>query len=119
MPSSFSEQIIEADSTPHHHLDVRLWSPDDESGYGTPPQGFTPDPGADWVTYTVQFPHPMEATGDAFELITAPEAALRTSDALLGLLARAGRGDAVYVEQLYEHLAWPELPAGPNPTIFP
>jgi len=106
--------VFEADYNPHHHLDVRLWSPDDESGYGPPPQGFTPDPGSDWVTYTVQFPHPMEATGDAFELITAPEAALRTSDALLGLLARAGRGDAIYVEQLYEHLAWPELPAGPN-----
>ena len=104
-------EIFEADCDPDHHADVSLWGPDNVLGYGAPPPGFTPDTGGDWMTYTVQFPQPLVTTGTWFELVTAPESALRTGDALLGLVARAGAGDAVYVEQLYEHATWGD---GPN-----
>jgi hypothetical protein len=107
-------EVFEADCDPAHHADISRWAPDNPFGYGLPPPGFTPHPGEDWVTYTVQFPNLVTVPGTGFELVTAPEAALRGSDGLLGLVARAGAGDAVYVEQLYEHLAW-----GANPTDDP
>jgi hypothetical protein len=56
----------------------------------------------------------LATTGDWFELVTAPESALRSSDALLGLMARAGAGDGVYVEQLYEHPDWGDPVSAPN-----
>ena len=42
----------------------------------------------------------------SFELVQCPENCLRRSDALLGLVARAGAGDKVLVEQLYEYTHW-------------
>ncbi|MFW6116060.1 MAG: phospholipase D-like domain-containing protein, partial [Chloroflexota bacterium] len=107
-------EVFEADCDPDNHADVTLWAYDNALGYGAPPAGFTPDPGRDWVTYTVRFPETMTAWGTWFELITAPEAALRSSDGLLGLVARAGGGDAVYVQQLYERADWGDPVSGPN-----
>jgi len=106
--------MFQADCDPDNHPDISLWGPGNVMGYGPPPPGFTPDTGGDWVTYTVQFPQPLEATGTWFELVTAPESALRTSDALLGLVARAGAGDVVYVEQFYEHPDWGDPVSAPN-----
>ncbi|HID06106.1 MAG TPA: hypothetical protein EYP10_03050, partial [Armatimonadetes bacterium] len=94
------------------HTDLRAWSPAD-GDYGPPPPEFTPVLSAtDATTYTVVFSQPLTLS-DAFEyeLFTAPEAALRQRDALLGLLARADAGDAVYVEQLDERAAWGDDPA--------
>jgi phosphatidylserine/phosphatidylglycerophosphate/cardiolipin synthase-like enzyme len=99
-------EVFQADHDPANHADITAWGPDSGFGYGLPSPGFTPDPGEDWVTYTVQFPNPVAVAGTGFELVTAPEAALRGSDGLLGLVGRAGAGDAVYVEQLYEHREW-------------
>jgi uncharacterized repeat protein (TIGR01451 family) len=107
-------EIFEADCDPENHADVSLWGPDNVLGYGSPPPDFVPDTGEDWMTYTVQFPQPLATTGDWFELVTAPESALRSSDALLGLMARAGAGDGVYVEQLYEHPDWGDPVSAPN-----
>ena len=99
-------QVFEADCDPAHHDDITTWAPDNDFGYGLPPPGFTPYAGEDWVTYTVQFSSTVTATGVEFELVTAPEAALRGTDGLLGLVSRAGHGDEVLVEQLYEHRQW-------------
>jgi len=107
-------EIFRADCDPAAHSDIILWSTDNPLGYGPPPAGFTPDPGTDWITYTVQFTRPLVTAGDWFELITAPEAALRTTDGLLGLVARAGAGDRVYVEQLYEYPHWGDPVSAPN-----
>jgi hypothetical protein len=107
-------EVFQADCDPDHHADVSLWGPDNALGYGPPPPGFTPDTGGDWMTYTVQFPQTLATTGDWFELVTAPESALRSSDALLGLVARAGAGDGVYVEQLYEYPDWGSPTSSPN-----
>ncbi|HDQ71193.1 MAG TPA: DUF11 domain-containing protein [Chloroflexi bacterium] len=106
--------IFEADCDPENHADVSPWGPDNLLGYAAPPPDFTPDTGGDWTTYTVQFSQTLATTGDWFEMVTAPESALRTSDGLLGLIARAGAGDGVYVQQLYEHAAW-----GDNPIDAP
>ena len=107
-------EVFDADHDPDNHADLTPWAYDCELGYGPPPPDFAPDVGQDWVTYTVHFPETMVAQGTWFELVTAPEAALRTSDALLGLVARAGAGDAVYVQQLYERLHWGDPVYGPN-----
>jgi uncharacterized repeat protein (TIGR01451 family) len=107
-------EIFQADCDPANHADITTWAPDNAFGYGLPSPGFTPAPAADWVTYTVQFSDPVTAPGTAFELVTAPEAALRRSDGLLGLVARAGAGDTVDVEQLYERRQW-----GAEPTDDP
>ena len=106
-------EIFQADCDPAHHLDVTLW-PDEDLGLGPPPAGFAPEPAPDWVTYTVQFSDTVTAPGTHFELVTAPEAALRAGDALLGLVGRAGPGDAIYVEQLYEHLTWSDAALNPR-----
>jgi hypothetical protein len=107
-------EVFQADCDPDHHADVSMWGPGNISGYESPPPGFAPDTGEDWMTYTVQFPQTLATTGDWFELVTSPESALRSSDALLGLVAQAGAGDVVLVEQLYEYPDW-----GDNPTDSP
>ena len=112
-------EVFEADCDREYHQDVDPWGPDNVLGYADPPPGFTPDLGSDWITTTVHFTVPL-AGADAtdLELLTAPESALRTSDALMGLLSRAGSGDEVCVEQLYEHRQWGSQGApAPNPRL--
>jgi uncharacterized repeat protein (TIGR01451 family) len=106
--------VFHADCDPDNHADISLWGAGNALGYAEPPPGFTPDVGGDFVTYTIQFPQTLATTGDRFELVTAPESALRSDDALLGLVGRAGAGDAVYVEQLYEYADWGDPVDAPN-----
>lgn len=105
-------QVFEHDLDPAHHVDLRPWS-SSSSDYGPPPPDFTPVMSVtDYTTYTVVFNDPLTLDGTFdFELFTAPEASLRQSDALLGLLARAGAGDQVYVEGLDERAHWGADPA--------
>lgn len=107
-------EVFQADCDPHNHADVNLWGTGNVLGYAGPPPGFTPDVGGDFITYTVQFSQTLVTTGDWFELVTSPEGALRNGDALLGLLARAGAGDFVYVEQLYEYADWGHPDSAPS-----
>jgi hypothetical protein len=59
--------------------------------------------------------------GHTFQVIHAPEHPMRIGDGLLGLLARAGAGDAVLIEQLDEPLYWgssdSNVIADPNPRL--
>jgi uncharacterized repeat protein (TIGR01451 family) len=107
-------EIFAADCDPAAHADISRWGPGNPFGFGPPPPGFTPSSGADWLSYTVQFPQPVVATGSELTLLSAPESALRSSDALLGLVARAGAGDAVYVEQMIEPPHWGNPDSAPN-----
>jgi phosphatidylserine/phosphatidylglycerophosphate/cardiolipin synthase-like enzyme len=107
-------ELFEADCDPASHADIRLWGPDSPFGLGPPPPGFLPEVGGDPTTYTVQFPVPLVVAADTFELISAPESALRTSDALLGLVGRAGSGHVVLFEQLYEYADWGDPVSAPN-----
>ena len=123
--------IFAADLDPAHHRDLFRWQdapyvsgsgvPTDT--FGRPPLGFTPVYTSGGITYTARFSAPLKLSGRfTFELFTAPEAALRQRDALLGLLGQAGAGDELYVEMLYERAHWGMLdgedPASaPNPRL--
>ncbi|MCZ7668948.1 MAG: hypothetical protein M5U34_18010 [Chloroflexi bacterium] len=53
-----------------------------------------------------------------FELVQSPENSLREVDALLGLVNRAGAGDEVWVQQLYERPFWGSNAINdPNPRL--
>ena len=105
-------RVFALDLDPAHHADIRRWNGGQVGEYGLPDPAYTPVVTTpDWVTSTVRFPTPLTAHGAwTFELFTAPEAALRSSDALLGLVGQAGAGDVVYVEQMYEYVDWGEDP---------
>jgi uncharacterized repeat protein (TIGR01451 family) len=107
--------VFDRDLDPTHQADLVSWSPTG-SDYGPPSADFTPTISVtDYTTYTVMFSAPLTLAGSFdFELLTAPEAALRQSDALLGLLARAADGDEVYVETMDERAHW-----GANPMDDP
>jgi len=113
--------IMDADIAPGIHADVWTWDPADPT-LGAPPAGFTPDYTSGGTFYPVQKPQPLWTTGAfTFQLIHAPEQALRDQDSLLGLVNRAGAGDTVLVEQLYEHTYWgaesSNVDADPNPRL--
>ncbi len=109
-------EIFAYDCDPAHHNDLLRWNsnPAYADKYGLPllpPDLSIPD----GVSYTVRFPTPLTVSGDfAFELFTAPDAALHQSDALLGLVNRAGAGDTVLVQQAYEYVDW-----GTDPETAP
>lgn len=108
-----AEVIFDRDRAPVH-ADIARW-PNATYGFGTPPMGYVPITVSGGATTTVRFPMPHVLTDATYlELFTAPEAALRQSDALLGLLSRAGAGDEVYVEQMYEYPDWGDPVTAPN-----
>ncbi len=94
------------------HTDIVRWG---SSVFVDPPPDYTPITTSGGTTTTVLFPAPQVLTdATQFELFTAPEASLRQSDALLGLVARARAGDEVYVEQMYEYPNWGDDLTAPN-----
>ena len=98
--------IIDADIAPGVHRDVWAWDPADPT-LGAPPAGFVPSYESGGDFYPVRKPAPLATQGIfTFQLIHSPEQALRDQDSLLGLVNRAGAGDTVLVEQLYENLYW-------------
>ena len=103
--------IFDLDLDPAHHNDLVRWNTAFLDKYGEPTPEMVDLSQPDAITYTVRFSQPLVVHGTfPFELVTAPEAALRQSDALLGLVGRAGAGDKVYVEQLYEYATWGDSP---------
>jgi phosphatidylserine/phosphatidylglycerophosphate/cardiolipin synthase-like enzyme len=122
-PSVVAElnEIMDADIAPGVHGDVWAWDPADPT-LGAPPAGFVPSYDSGGVAYPVQKPTPLVTRGVfTFQLIHSPERALRDQDSLLGLVNRAGAGDTILVEQLYEQLFWgstsSNVTADPNPRL--
>ena len=75
-----------------------------------------PEARGDLSGYTVQKPSPLTVTGPlTFEVVQAPEHALRTADALIGMVRHAGAGDAVLVQQQYDYVNWSGNK--PNPRL--
>lgn len=109
-----AQDIWAHDFDPVNHNDLRRWDAVDDA----PPPGFAPDYTTGGTGYMVQFPTPLTLNGAfSFEVVQAPENALRSGDSLLGMVARAGVGGMVLVEQLYEHKYWG--PSSSNPDDDP
>ncbi|MGC9357796.1 MAG: phospholipase D-like domain-containing protein, partial [Anaerolineae bacterium] len=103
-------QIFAMDCDPNNHRDILRWNTPGYPQYGQPSLAYNPTI-PNGISDTIRFPEPftLHRTFN-FEIFTAPEAALRHSDALLGLLARAGKGDRIYAEQLDEPVDWGSHP---------
>ncbi len=113
--------IMDADIAPATQRDVWAWDATDAS-LGAPPSDFSPSYESGGTFYPIQAPQPLITEGEfTFQVIQAPEGALRTQDSLLGLLNRAGAGDTVLVEQLYEQTYFgstnSSVTADPNPRL--
>ena len=96
---------------------------DDLVPYGTAPfiatPGFVPLPEPDWTTYSTPFSVTLPLTASDFTLLQSPENTLRDSDGLLGLIGRAGAGDAIAVMQMDEPYTWTDGvgAVGLNPRV--
>ncbi len=102
------QAIFDADFDPDHHQDITPWDINDPV-YGAPPIGFVPSDESGGITYTVRYPEPVTYQGTfQFEIVQSPESSLRDQDSLLGLIAQAGAGDTILVEQLDERPYWGE-----------
>lgn len=116
-----AEAIFDDDLDAAAHVDLFRWTAED-ARYGAPSLHFEPVTTTGGVSYTIRYPRPVSFDGRfAFELLHAPENALRDRDALLGLLNRAGRGDVILVQQLTERPHWgpsnSDPVADPNPRL--
>ncbi len=108
-------QVFALDFDPAHHADLLRWNTGYTDKYGMPVPDLVDLSIPDMMSYTVHFPQPLVVHGAFdFEFLTSPEASLRRSDSLLGLVARAGAGDTVYVQQMYEFSDWAD---SPNPRL--
>lgn len=98
------QATITRDLDPEHHADVRRWGTNADD---FPPFGFVPDYSDGGRAYMPIAPVPFQRIGVfPIELVQCPENCLRSSDALLGLVQRAGQGDTLSIEMLYEYLFW-------------
>ncbi len=113
--------VMDADIAPGTQRDIWAWDPADPK-LGAPPPDFVPSYESGGTFYPIQAPQPLFSEGTfTFQVIQSPEHALRTVDSLLGLVSRAGPGDTVLVEQMYEQLYWgaegSTIAADPNPRL--
>ncbi len=120
-PIAHLKDVFAHDLDPGHHRDLRRWSAADPQ-YGAPPITFTVSFTSGGQTYPIQFPQPFVLTDDFnFEIVQSPENSLRDTDALLGMVAHAGGGSRVLVEQLYEYQYWGPTSShpisDPNPRL--
>jgi phosphatidylserine/phosphatidylglycerophosphate/cardiolipin synthase-like enzyme len=115
--------LAAADLDPTHHADLWRWAADDPK-YGPPPAGFVPAAPVDGALYQPVHPKPLVARGPVVvQLLPAPEAGLLPAPrgGVLGLVAAAGPGDTVLVEQLFERQHWGAVAdtaeSAPNPRL--
>jgi cardiolipin synthase A/B len=95
-------------------IDIHRWHVD-HPVFGPPPSNFVPITETGGVGYMVRYPETAVIHGTfPFELIQAPENALRDTGGLLGLVNRAGMGDTVLVQQLTERPYWGTSTSNPQ-----
>ena len=116
--------LFTADLDPAHHADLLRWNAADPK-YGLPPAGFTPDPASGGSGYTLVRAEPLRLVGQwQAEFVQSPETSLLPADTggLLGMIARAGPGDVVLAQQLYERHHWGAAAStpdtAPNPRLL-
>jgi len=113
--------IWEADFDPLSHRDLLRWDADD-SNYGSPGLGSRPITLSGGVSYPVSFLEPTVLSGTfSYGIVQSPENGLADPAGLLHLLARAGQGDTILVEQLREKPHWGSSGSNsiddPNPRL--
>ncbi len=107
----WARDLIARDLDPMAHVDLRPFQPRDPDR-GAPAPDFEPERASGGTGYAPIAPEALVVDGSfAFDLVTAPENALAPAAGLLGLLARAGPGDEVLVQQLDEPVWWGAGPA--------
>lgn len=116
--------VFEADLDPVHHLDVFRWNATDPK-YGPPPAGFAPSTQSGGAGYALVHPQSLTVQGAyRAQVVQSPETSLLPPAAggLLGMVGRAGNGDVVLVQQLYERVHWGPSAAtpdrAPNPRLL-
>jgi phosphatidylserine/phosphatidylglycerophosphate/cardiolipin synthase-like enzyme len=109
------------DSDPDRHRDVMAYG--HAPRYVVPPS-YTPvySTGGGGYAYMAPYSATVPAfEADHWEIVHAPETALRLSDGLIGLILKAGAGDEVLVEQMSEPVHWgggsSDVPSDPNPRL--
>ncbi len=108
-------QSIMAADRDRAHADVETWGTPPFVG---PPPGFVPDPSPEGWSYPAPFTTPLTLSGTmTLEMIHSPENSLRSDTGPISLLAAAGPGDDLLVEQLSERKFWG--PQGSNPAQDP
>ncbi len=102
---AYAKHLFSIDLDPNWE-DIFRWKAAD-SKYGAPPSGFSPDRTSGGTAYQILKPAPLALHGNFnFEIIQSPENSLRNIDSLLGLIAKAGAGDTVLVEEMEEQAWW-------------
>jgi cardiolipin synthase A/B len=114
-------QIFATDWAPDRFRDLRPFDPNHEK-YGAPPEDFVLPEHPIYDLPESPFREAQTFSGEArFQVVSAPENALRPDDGLLALIGRTGAGDEILVEQLYEHRNWGMTTsnpiADPNPRL--
>lgn len=116
---AWARALVARDLDPDLHVDVRPFQPRDPER-GAPAPDYGPDRASGGAGYRPVAPAPLRARGPlAFEWVTAPENAVHPTAGLLGLLARAGGGDEVLVQQLDEPVWWGDGPAEGDAALNP
>lgn len=115
------QTIFADDFDPDSHQDLLAWQAD-HAVYGSPRPGFEPVTATGGTTYTVRHATPRAFQGAFdFELLQAPENALRPESTFLALLEQAGTGDKILVQQLSERPHWgaksSDSLTDPNPRL--
>ncbi len=117
------QALLAADFDPQHHPDLFRWSVADPK-YGGPPAGFVPNTDTGGSGYQLVHAQPLTFTGAlAAEIVQSPDTSLLPVDqgGLLAMVGRAGAGDQVLVQQLYERVHWggsSDTPqSAPNPRL--
>ena len=109
--------LFAADWAPDRFLDLRSYDPADPK-YGAPPADYSPPPPPEYEVEDSPFVVPLSFHGIThFSVVSAPENALRPDGGLLALISRAGPGDELLLQQLYEQRHWG--PASSNPLADP
>lgn len=118
--------LFQDDLDPANHRDLFRWTASDPK-YGAPPAGFVPITQSGGNFYGPVIAQPARAEGVlTAQFVQAPEAGLSppAHGGLLGMVALAGPGDTVLVQQLYERVRWgssadtPETAPNPRLTAY-
>ena len=114
-------QIFAMDWSPNRFFDLHPFAAT-HAKYGGPPADFTLPPLPAYPVTQAPFRLPVTIAGTArFSVISAPENAVRPDAGLNALIGRAGAGDEILLEQLYENKNWGDSTsnpiADPNPRL--